>query len=150
MDVCGPPAKYFSPRLSSQAVLRAHLLVVTCPVQPEWSGLWDDDFETREVNKTNVRTANLQSGEFDYKGHQTAAEDGFSGNGIRRGTSGRNATTPIAILDEAQVRSLTSLSRTTRWRLERRGEFPQHVRLSPGRVGWRQGDIEAWIGSRAA
>jgi prophage regulatory protein len=58
--------------------------------------------------------------------------------------------TPIAILDEPQVRALTSLSRTTRWRMERRGEFPKRVRLSPGRVGWRQADIEVWIGSRAA
>ena len=57
---------------------------------------------------------------------------------------------PLAILDEEKVRAVTSLSRTTRWRMERRGEFPKRVRLSPGRVGWRQADIEAWISSRAA
>jgi prophage regulatory protein len=57
---------------------------------------------------------------------------------------------PVAILDEPKVEELTSLSRTTRWRLERRGEFPKRVRLSPGRVGWRQADIEAWIRSRTA
>lgn len=56
----------------------------------------------------------------------------------------------IAILDEERVQEVTSLSRTTRWRLERRGQFPKRVRLSPGRVGWRQADIEAWISSRAA
>ena len=56
----------------------------------------------------------------------------------------------IAILDEDRVQQVTSLSRTTRWRLERRGQFPKRVRLSPGRVGWRQADIEAWISSRAA
>ena len=57
---------------------------------------------------------------------------------------------PVAILDESGVQKLTSLSRTTRWRMERRGDFPKHVRLSPGRVGWRQADVEAWISSRAA
>jgi prophage regulatory protein len=57
---------------------------------------------------------------------------------------------PVAILDEPAVEELTSLSRTTRWRMERRGEFPRRVRLSPGRVGWRQAEIEAWIRSRTA
>ena len=57
---------------------------------------------------------------------------------------------PSAIFDEEKVHEVTSLSRTTRWRMERRGEFPKRVRLSPGRVGWRQADIEAWISSRAA
>jgi len=57
---------------------------------------------------------------------------------------------PVAILDEGKVHDVTSLSRTTRWRMERRGEFPKRVRLSPGRVGWHQADIEAWISSRAA
>ena len=57
---------------------------------------------------------------------------------------------PVAILDEEKVHAVTSLSKTTRWRMERRGEFPKRVRLSPGRIGWRLADIEAWISSRAA
>jgi prophage regulatory protein len=63
---------------------------------------------------------------------------------------GTHATTTVAIVDEAKVHELTSLSRTTRWRMERRGEFPKRVRLSAGRVGWRQADIEEWIRSRTA
>jgi prophage regulatory protein len=66
------------------------------------------------------------------------------------GASTRDAGEPVAILDEPTVEELTSLSRTTRWRMERRGEFPRRVRLSPGRVGWRQAEIEAWIRSRTA
>jgi prophage regulatory protein len=62
----------------------------------------------------------------------------------------RNTAEPVAILDEHKVLELTSLSRTTRWRMERRGEFPKRVRLSPGRVGWPQAAIEAWIRSRSA
>jgi prophage regulatory protein len=65
-------------------------------------------------------------------------------------TSFRDTAAPVAILDEPTVEELTSLSRTTRWRMERRGEFPRSVRLSPGRVGWRQAEIEAWIRSRTA
>jgi prophage regulatory protein len=62
----------------------------------------------------------------------------------------RDTAEPVAILDEPKVEELTSLSRTTRWRMERRGDFPKRVRLSPGRVGWRQEEIEAWIRSRTA
>ena len=46
-----------------------------------------------------------------------------------------HATTTIAIVDEAKVHELTSLSRTTPWRMARRGEFPKRVRSSAGRVG---------------
>jgi prophage regulatory protein len=55
----------------------------------------------------------------------------------------------MCILGELQVRQLTNLSRTTRWRLERRGEFPKRVHLSPGRVGWRRDEIQKWIHSRS-
>ena len=68
----------------------------------------------------------------------------------RQHMNDQSPATAVAILDEEKVHEVTSLSRTTRWRMERRGEFPKRVRLSPGRVGWRQADIEAWISSRAA
>jgi predicted DNA-binding transcriptional regulator AlpA len=47
------------------------------------------------------------------------------------------------------VRELTGLSRTTAWRLQKRGEFPLPVVMSPGRVGWRETEVEAWQASRA-
>ncbi len=40
------------------------------------------------------------------------------------------------------------LSRTTRWRLERRGEFPKRRQLSPGRVGWSLRELVIWGESR--
>jgi len=83
------------------------------------------------VQKTNTRTTGMNIA--------AVAEASF-----------RDAAEPVAILDEPQVEELTSLSRTTRWRMERRDEFPKRVRLSPGRVGWRRADIEAWIRSRTA
>ncbi len=78
--------------------------------------------------------------------------DKNTNNFEHEGTSSLSAVIPrlLPILDEPKVEELTSLSRTTRWRMERRGEFPKRVRLSPGRVGWHQADIEAWISSRAA
>ena len=44
--------------------------------------------------------------------------------------------------------SLTGLSRTTIWRLERAGEFPKRIRLSAGAVGYRMTDIITWLDSR--
>ena len=48
------------------------------------------------------------------------------------------------VLSWRAVREMTGLSRTTAWRLQRSGAFPRPVRLSPGRVGWREGEIAAW------
>lgn len=46
------------------------------------------------------------------------------------------------------VRDLTGLSRTTAWRLQKTGDFPRPVAISPGRVAWREREIAAWQASR--
>ena len=51
------------------------------------------------------------------------------------------------LLEEA-VQQRTGLSRTTRWRLEKKGKFPKRRQISPGRVGWRSSEILEWINSR--
>tara|TARA_Y200000002_G_scaffold12580_2_gene10266 strand:- start:341 stop:538 length:198 start_codon:yes stop_codon:yes gene_type:complete len=40
---------------------------------------------------------------------------------------------------------LVSLSRTTLWRLEQRGEFLKKVLLSPMRKGYRTSDLTKWM-----
>jgi prophage regulatory protein len=40
------------------------------------------------------------------------------------------------------------LSRSTIWRLERRGVFPRHRRISPNAVAWLEQDVSAWIESK--
>jgi prophage regulatory protein len=52
------------------------------------------------------------------------------------------------ILRERQVRDLTGLSRVTRWRLERRGEFPQKVQLTQRCVGWLEWEVIDWLKTR--
>jgi prophage regulatory protein len=52
------------------------------------------------------------------------------------------------ILRERDVRTMTGLSRSTRWRLERAGVFPRKRRLSPGAVGWLESEVVAWLASR--
>ena len=46
---------------------------------------------------------------------------------------------PDRLIRLAEVCRLTSLSRTTIWRLRRKGEFPRPVRLSPGIIVDRRG-----------
>ncbi|MDQ8029376.1 MAG: AlpA family phage regulatory protein [Brevundimonas sp.] len=56
------------------------------------------------------------------------------------------AVTPPSgrLIPWAEVRTRTGLSRTTVWRLQQNGAFPSPVRLSPGRVGWLEGEVAEW------
>lgn len=57
---------------------------------------------------------------------------------------------PGAYISRRRLAEITGLSDTTIWRSVRRGDLPRPVRLSPGRVAWPAGVIEAWLASRAA
>jgi len=46
------------------------------------------------------------------------------------------------------VRARTGLSRSTIWRLERRGAFPRHRRISSNAVAWLEQDVSDWIRSK--
>ncbi len=61
----------------------------------------------------------------------------------------RQLPRPLVHRKKAVV-TLTGLSATTLWRLTRRGEFPQPIRLSSGAVGWLDTEIRAWLAERAA
>lgn len=54
------------------------------------------------------------------------------------------AASPGGYLPWKEVARRTSLSRTTAWRLQRRDEFPAPYAISPGRVGYREDEVEAW------
>lgn len=47
-----------------------------------------------------------------------------------------------------EVRQATGLSRSTIWRLERVGAFPQRRRLSSHTVGWSEAEIQGWLKTR--
>ena len=61
-----------------------------------------------------------------------------------------NEQTTDRFLREAEVARITGLSRTTRWRLERRGEFPRRRSISRNAVAWLASEIQAWVTERAA
>jgi predicted DNA-binding transcriptional regulator AlpA len=55
---------------------------------------------------------------------------------------------PEAILTDKQVCELTGISRDTFWRLERNGDAPPRVQLSPRRHGRRLADVRRWLAER--
>src|SRR5262249_47961604 len=47
-----------------------------------------------------------------------------------------------------EVDRRVGLSRSSLWRMERAGRFPQRHRLSANSVGWWEPDIDEWLGNR--
>lgn len=58
---------------------------------------------------------------------------------------GATSCRPRRFLTWDEVRGRVRLSRSTVWRLERAGQFPPRIRISPGRVGWLENDIDDFI-----
>ncbi len=52
------------------------------------------------------------------------------------------------LLPWSQVKIIAGLSRTTIWRLQKSGDFPAAVQVSPHRVGWWQSELLAWKRAR--
>jgi prophage regulatory protein len=49
---------------------------------------------------------------------------------------------------EPKVKEATGLSKSTRWRLMKAGEFPPKIQLGPRAVGWAAELIIEWVRSR--
>ena len=56
---------------------------------------------------------------------------------------------PLKLLRFAAVRERTGLSRSTVWRLERRGGFPKHIKVSANIVAWLEEDVIERIRSKS-
>ncbi len=55
---------------------------------------------------------------------------------------------PDRFMREGEVNRRTGLSRTTRWRMEKTGDFPKRRQLSPNSVGWLEREINDWMLAR--
>lgn len=51
-------------------------------------------------------------------------------------------------LREKEVKEFTGLSRTTRWRLEKKGLFPKRRKIGIVAVGWYEYEIKEWACTR--
>ena len=52
------------------------------------------------------------------------------------------------ILRPAELAERLSVSRATLWRMRRRKEIPEPLRISRGGVGWRESTFEHWLNER--
>lgn len=64
-------------------------------------------------------------------------------------TGGAPSRESDRLLPWAAVRDMTGISRTTAWRLQRNGDFPVCVQVSPGRVCWWESELARWKSLRA-
>jgi prophage regulatory protein len=55
---------------------------------------------------------------------------------------------PSRFLRFPEIRARTGLWRSTIWRMERRGDFPRHRRISPNSVAWLEEELTTWIRAR--
>jgi len=46
---------------------------------------------------------------------------------------------------EPECKEITGLSKTTRWRMEKAGEFPTRERIGSRICAWRLSEINAWM-----
>lgn len=57
---------------------------------------------------------------------------------------------PDRFVLEREADLMTGLSRGTRWRLTREGEFPQKYQIAPKKYAYRESELIAWMDSRPA
>ncbi len=57
---------------------------------------------------------------------------------------------PDRFVLEREADIMTGLSRGTRWRLTREGQFPQKYQISPTKYAYRESELIAWMDSRPA
>jgi len=63
-------------------------------------------------------------------------------------TISKQSITNDRIIRAKEVVSMTGLSRTTIWRMERYKSFPARVSLGKNSVGWKLSDIQKWVEAR--
>lgn len=56
----------------------------------------------------------------------------------------------MRMLSKRAVRDLVLYSPAHIARLEAAGKFPKRVQLGPGRVGWLEEEVQAWLKERVA
>ena len=57
---------------------------------------------------------------------------------------------PQPLIDREQLLKIVPLSDRTIFNLEKRGEFPQRLAITPRRVAWYLNEVNEWIEQRRA
>ena len=60
------------------------------------------------------------------------------------------ANDPWALIDRPGLRKRVPYSDTQLWRLEKKGLFPQRVKIGPNRIAWVESEVIEWLRRRMA
>jgi predicted DNA-binding transcriptional regulator AlpA len=68
----------------------------------------------------------------------------------KKAINARDVTTePVdQMRDWPHVHERTTLCRTSVWDMARKGLFPRPVKISPGRIAWKESDLAQWMAGR--
>ena len=59
-------------------------------------------------------------------------------------------SSPLRFVRLTEVMRMTGLRKTTIYKLQADGEFPQRVQITTHCVGWIECEVQAWLNQRAA
>ena len=68
--------------------------------------------------------------------------------GMRTIPEGTSLASAQALIDRKQLLKLVPLSDRTIFNLEKRGEFPQRLAITPRRVAWYLNEVTEWMEKR--
>jgi prophage regulatory protein len=74
--------------------------------------------------------------------------DAVATGALHMNTQPAPVNVPLRLLRFGEVRQRTGLSRSTIWRMERRGAFPRRIKVSLNVVAWREDEVSEWIRSK--
>ena len=99
-----------------------------------------------EIQSQNqINCIHLPDNEIEFFGHQLLD---YLLNSVSQHPVSNSNSQQDRIVRSKEVEEMTGLSRTTLWRLERKGDFPNRVPLGEASVGWKLSEINTWINSR--
>lgn len=70
--------------------------------------------------------------------------------GMRTITEDSFLSSPQPLIDRKQLLKLVPLSDRTIFNMEKRGEFPQRLAITPRRVAWYLNEVNEWMEKRRA
>lgn len=99
------------------------------------------------MNRKRTTVRSTDRGDENRRDISTGLDDRLRASFVerRRSQLERLQAVPLKFLRFEAVRDRTGLSRSTIWRLERRGEFPRHRRIAPNAVAWLEAEINDWM-----
>ena len=102
------------------------------------------------IAKQKIGYLAVADGEITFFGYQLVQHlnEAIQPVSMRSATIAESFQNDARVLRTKDVQALTSLSRSTIWRLEKKGQFPRHIMLGEASIGWLKQDVMEWLEKR--